>query len=392
MKKWFFVFLICCLAYSCSKSGALSIKKKLPASSQKKFERIHIKKFFSVDLTMGGACIPFSQGILIIESLDDGGNRYILKYVDPKGELKKERLIKRSEGPDSINVISELFTQGDKIFLFDNNTYLKMINPYDLNINTVQRLSNKIKGYFTKFVFGLNTQTDIECFDNQTITSFEGNNPDNLNYYIVYYKGDFNQFRIINEVKRELLESWENQRKSAGKECFLDYDNLTKSQRNLAVDWKNSMVYFLADYEKPGISMIDFKGRLLTNIFLGIESIDFPVDKSKIDVWNRWALAGIPPMFKKKYKCMTHEKNPVLRDIDILGDCLLVTTGKRNWDTFENEVLAYRLPALNYLGAFFIPTGDWPSKKFGRFLVTKRIIEKDDNFTFQFNCYEMEIR
>jgi len=388
------VFLICLLFYACSKPGAPVIEKKLPAPSHNKFDKISIKKVFSIDLARGGICIPTPQGVLILEALSSDGNRSALKSFNLEGELEKEKIIKREEGPDGINIMTECFTVDDKILFIDNNTYLKIIDPYDLGIKTIEKLSNKIDGYFTKFVFGVSSGTDYEYFNNQTITTFEVNNgaDNNLNYFIVSYYGNFDRFRIICEARRKFLKTWEISRKSRGKELFLDYDNLMKLRRNIAVDWKNSFVYFLTDCEKPVISRLDFNGKHLTDIFLAFDSKKFAADKNKIAAWYRWALGDSTKIPLKKYKCIYPENSLAIIDINVLGNWLLVTTGKRNWDTFENEVLVYRLSDLSFLGTFFIPSGDWPSYKFGRFFVTKRIIEKDDDFFCRLNCYEMWIK
>jgi len=389
MKRMFFIFLLCSLFYACSKADDLLIKK-LPTPFHKKFEKINIKKIFSINFIGGGNCIPFSQGILAYESLDNEGKRLNLKYFDLQGKLKKEVPASRGQGPTDIGVISLWLLQDDKILFIDKNSYLKMINPLDLKITTIEKISNKIEDYFNKFVFALNSSTDIEYFNGQTITSFEKYNFNTLNYYIVSYDGNFNRFKIIHEVKKELPKSWIKTRKSERKVLFSDYNNLIILQRNLAVDWKNGFIYFFSDCEKPEISRIDFRGKQLTKIILDIDSKNFFVDKKKIDIWYRWAIFDVPRMFKTKYKAIYSEKTPVLRDIDILGEWLLVTTGKRNWDTFENEVLVYKLSDLSFLGSFFIPTGDWPSMKFGKHFVTKRIIEKDDDFFWQCNCYCIE--
>ncbi|MGE5342000.1 MAG: hypothetical protein ACM3SY_11035 [Candidatus Omnitrophota bacterium] len=389
MKKILIILLTCLFLWNCSKTDD-GVIKKLPKPFPKKFEKISVKKIFSTDITLGGFCVPFSKGVILYEALDSQGNYIKLKSFDTNGQLRKESDIKRDEGPNGIFDLNRCLSQGDRLLFIDHNTYLKEINPYDLSIRTLEKISNKVDGYHTKFVFGTHTRADINFNSNKTITSFEANNYFNLDYYIVSYTGNFDQFKVIHEVKKKDLKTWSDALKNKNV-CFLDYNNWARSPRKQAVDWKNGFIYFFADSEKPEISRIDMNGNNLTTIRLKIDSKNFKMDREKIDVWYGWAIGGMPKMpgIKRKYSRVYPKTAPVLRDIDIFGDWLLITTGKRNWDTFENEVLVYRLPSLSYEGSFFIPTGDWPTDKYGNYFVTKRIIEKDDDYITQCNCYQL---
>ncbi|MGE5342002.1 MAG: hypothetical protein ACM3SY_11045 [Candidatus Omnitrophota bacterium] len=388
-KKISVILLTCLCLWTCSKTND-GVIKTLPKPFPKKFEKISVKKIFSTDIILGGFCVPFSDGIFLYEVLDNQGTYIKLKSFDMNGQLRKESDIKRNEGPDGIFSMNHCFSQGDRLMFIDHNTYLKEINPYDLSIRTLEKISNKIDEYHTKFIFGRDTNADIDFNNNKTITSFETTDYFSLDYYIVSYKGNFEQLKVIHKVKKKMLKTWAAGFKN-NYEHFIDYNNWARSPRNQAVDWKNGFIYFFADSEKPEISRINMKGNNLTTIRLGINSKNFKMDREKIDVWYGWAIGGMPkiPGIKRKYSRVYSETAPVLRDVDIFGDWLLITTGKRNWDTFENEVLVYRLPDLSYEGSFFIPTGDWPTDKYGNYFVTKRIIEKNDDYFTQYNCYQL---
>ncbi|MGE5341998.1 MAG: hypothetical protein ACM3SY_11025 [Candidatus Omnitrophota bacterium] len=388
MRRILIILLACLFLWTCSKTYD-GVIKKLPRPVPKSFEKIAVKKIFSAEIIIGGTCIPFSKGVILYEVLDNQGIYGKLKSFDTKGQLRKESDIKRDEGPNGMYDMNGWFSQGDRLLFIDHNTYLREIDPYDLSIRTLEKISNKIPGYHTKFVF-YHTEPEMDYYKNKTITSFSSNNWINLDYYIISYTGNFDQFKVIHKVKKKMLKTWADTLKNKN-ESFLDYNNAARAKRNQAVDWKNGFIYFFADCEKPEISRIDMNGNNLTTIRLGIDSKNFKMDKKKIDVWYGWAIGGMPkvPGIKRKYSRVYPKTAPVLRDIAIFEDWLLITTGKRNWDTFENEVLVYRLPSLSYEGSFFIPTGDWPTDKFGNYFATKRIIEKDDDYVTQLACYEL---
>lgn len=390
------LFFLSVLFQTCAKKDTTVVKKlPIPSRPYPTFDKIKVKKIFSLDM-FPGVCIPFSNGIIQFESQDNSGKTHVLHWFNKKGELIKERIVKRAQGPTDIDYMVKCFTQDEKILFIDNNIYLKEINPSDLSVRTLEKITNKIDNYYTKYKWQAYTESDIECFNGQTITSFETPDYEKFNYYIVSYSGNFDRFKLIRDVERKTPEYRIRELKSGGKESFLDYDYFIKRHRHLAVDWKNRYVFYIPDCDKPRIVRMDFNGNHLTTIDLGINSDDFFSNKEKIDVWYRWASfdADMPAWLKKLPEStkIYSKLCPVLRGITVFGDFLLVTTGKRNWETFENEVLVYRLPNLSFEGSFFIPTGDWETAKYGKYFTTKRIIEKDDDFYIRNDCYEMELK
>lgn len=387
-KKYFLIPVLCLLVYSYCGDSTSEIKIDEP--SNKIFKNISINKTFSLNQVGGGVCIPFSKGFVVYEVL---GGRHFLNYYDIDGNFRKNAELNFGQGPNDIFSMTFWFLQDDNIMFVDNNTYLKTIDPINLKIETIQKISNKIKNYQNSFVFVRRDQPDVEYSNGHTITSFAANTFRNDDFYIVSYTGVFDNFKILHKVHRV-------QRFGSGmidinkpNELVHDYRSLIVGAKNLAVDWKNGFVYFIQYHDKPEIFRIDFNGGDLTNIKLAINSSDFFTDRDKINSWYQWAVDDTPRRFKtgKKHIYKYPETSPVLRDIAIIGEWLLVISGKRNWETYENKVFVYRLSDLQFSGTFYIPTGDWASSVFGNHLVTKRIIEKDGDYLFELNCYRIEV-
>ena len=394
MKKIGLILLLFCFQFACTEAEKTAVINKLPKPSYTKiFDKINVKKIFSYDHMLGGSCLPFSKGFMVFDALDSNCNHLKLKYYDLSGKLKKERELTPGQGPNDVMSMTFAFRQNDRLLFIDKNTYLKTIDPVDLGVSTVVKLDNIIAGYRSKFIFAQSSLTDIEYSNGRTITSFNNINPMKLDYFIISYDGDFNNLKILHEVKRKPPKGFQ-ERILNTREFFYDYTMHTFFPRNFTVDWKNGHIYFMVNCEDAEISRIDMEGKQLTHIELGINGNDFFMDKSKMDVWYEWASGGISNRLKvgKKNHYVYPETAPVLRDINIIGDWLLVTSGQRNWEIFENKVFVYQLPDLRFLGSFYIPTGDWSSGLFGDVLVAKRIIKKDDDLLMRSNCYRIEIK
>jgi hypothetical protein len=394
MKKIGLILLLSCFQFACTEAEKTAVIKKLPKPSYTKvFNKIKVKKIFSYDHMLGGSCLPFSKGFMVFDALDSNCNHLKLKYYDLSGKLKKERELTAGQGPNDVLNMTFEFRQNDRLLFIDKNTYIKTIDPVDLSVSTVVKLDNIIDGYRSKFIFAQSSLTDIEYSNGRTITSFNNINPMKLDYFIISYDGDFNNLKILHEVKRKPPKGFQ-ERTFNTREFFYDYTMLTFFQRNFTVDWKNGHIYFMVNCEDAEISRIDMEGKQLTRIELGINGSDFFMDKNKMDLWYEWASGGISNQLKfgKKNNYVYPKTAPVLRDINIIGDWLLVTSGQRNWETFENKVFVYQLPALQFLGSFYIPTGDWPSGLFGDVLASKRIIKKDDDLFIRSNCYRIEVK
>lgn len=393
MNKIGLILLLSCFLFACTEAEKTAVINKLPKPSNTKvFDKIKVKKIFSYDCMHGGSCIPISKGFMVVDAIEPYCKNFKLKFYDLSGQLKKERDLTPGQGPTDVMDITTEFLQDDRLLIIDNNTYLKTINPVDLGVSTIVKLDNKIDGYRSKFIFAQSSDTDIEYHNGRTITSFNNTNPLRLDYFIVSYDGDFNNFKTLHEVKRKPPQDFQ-ERIFSRKELFFDYTNHTFFSRNLTVDWKNGHIYFMVNCEDAEIHRIDMEGKHLTRIELGIDNNNFFIDKSKLEVYYEWASGGIFNNLRdgRKYHFIYPKTAPVLRDINIIGDWLLVTSGKRNWDTFENKVFVYQLPDLQFLGSFYIPTGDWQSNLFGDVLVAKRIIKKDDDFWMHCNCYRIEV-
>lgn len=386
--------MLFCFQFACTEAEKTAVIKKLPKPSYTKgFDKIKVKKIFSYDHMIGGSCLPFSKGFMVFDALDSNCNHLKLKYYDLSGKLKKERELTPGQGPNDVISMTFEFRQNDRLLFIDKNTYLKTIDPVGLSISTVVKLDNIIDGYRSKFIFAQSSLTDIEYSNGRTITSFNNINPMKLDYFIISYDGDFKNLKILHEVKRKPPKVFQ-ERTFNTREFFYDYTRQTFFSRNFTVDWKNGHIYFMVNCEDAEISRIDMEGKQLTRIELGINGNDFFMDKSKMDLWYEWASGGISNRLKfgRKNNYVYPKTAPVLRDINIIGDWLLVTSGQRNWETFENKVFVYQLPDLQFLGSFYIPTGDWSSCLFGDVLVAKRIIKKDDDLLMRSNCYRIEVK
>jgi hypothetical protein len=67
--------------------------------------------------------------------------------------------------------------------------------------------------------------------------------------------------------------------------------------------------------------------------------------------------------------------------IKVIGDRLIIITGKRDWEKQENEALVYRLPSLEYEGSFAIPYPNLLTTRwYGDFYVTEKLIKRNDDF------------
>lgn len=386
--------MLFCFQFACTEAEKTAVIKKLPKPSYTKdFDKIKVKKIFSYDHMIGGSCLPFSKGFMVFDALDSNCNHLKLKYYDLRGKLKKERELNTGQGPNDVISMTFEFRQNDRLLFIDKNTYLKTIDPVDLGVSTVVKLDNIIDGYRSKFIFAQSSLTDIEYSNGRTITSFNNINPMKLDYFIISYDGDFKNLKILHEVKRKPPKGFQ-ERTFNTREFFYDYTRQTFFSRNFTVDWKNGHIYFMVNCEDAEISRIDMEGKQLTRIELGINGNDFFMDKSKMDLWYEWASGGISNRLKlgRKNNYVYPKNAPVLRDINIIGDWLLVTSGQRNWETFENKVFVYQLPDLQFLGSFYIPTGDWSSCLFVDVLVAKRIIKKDDDLLMRSNCYRIEVK
>lgn len=394
MKKIACILLLFCLQFACTDAEKTAVINKLPKPLDKEiFDKIKVKKIFSYDHMLGGTCLPFSRGFMVFDCIDSNCTQFKLKYYDLNGELKKERDLTFGQGPTDIYSLTKSFRQNDRLLFIDKNTYLKTIDPVTLGISTVVKMDNIIEGYRSKFIFAQSSSTDIEYKNGQTITSFNNIDPMKLDYFIVSYVGDFNNLQILHEVKRKPPKGF-RERISNSRVFFYDYTWYAFFPRNFTVDWKNGHIYFMVNCEDAEISRIDMHGKQLTRIELGIDGNNFCMNKSKMDVLYKWARGGISNRLKadRKNHYVYPKTAPVLRDINIIDDWLLVTSGQRNWETFENKVFVYQLPDLRFLGSFYIPTGDWSSDLFGDVLVAKRIIENDDDFLMRSNCYRIEVK
>lgn len=374
--------------------------QKLPVGERNKFKVFDYEKIFSIDL-YGRWCLPCPNGIVCSELMDRSNREYRFSLYDYSGALIKERKLLAGQGPTEIqggNLDTVWLSSSGKIFCLDVGDYLKTIDPETLEIETIAKLSNVVKGYGSRYTTGRISGSLLEEKDGRVVTTFESSGfPEDFTYYLVSCTNTFQNLSVIATERKEKPPSWikreESRRKGGQLESFVDYYERLRLERIFSVDWKRDMVYLITDIEKPEITRVDLKSKQKVKYQIDINIENFAVEREEFDLYNEYAASETPEILKQRIKSILYIPShaPALMGTMVVGDRLLLITGNRNWKKGENETLVYRLPSLEYEGSFLIPFSNGQNIKWADpYYITVNRVQKDDDYFWRYTIYKIK--
>lgn len=374
--------------------------QKLPVGERNKLDAFDFEKIFSIDL-YGRWCLPCPNGIVCSEILDRNNREYRFSLYDYSGALIKERKLLAGQGPNEIqggNLDTVWLSSSGKIFCLDVGDYLKTIDPETLEIETIAKLSNVVKGYGSRYTTGHISGSLLEEKDGRVVTTFESSGfPEDFTYYLVSCTNTFQNLSVIATERKEKPPSWkkreESRRKGGQLESFVDYYERLRLERIFSVDWKRDMIYLIPDIEKPEITRVDLKSKQKVKYQIDINIENFAVEREEFDLYNEYAASETPEILKQRIKSTLYipPHAPALMGTMVVGDRLLLITGNRNWKKGENETLVYRLPSLEYEGSFPIPFSNGQNIKWiAPFYITVNRVQKDDDYFWRYTIYQIK--
>jgi len=374
--------------------------QKLPVEKRNEFDAFDFAKIFQIDL-YGRWCLPCPNGIVCSENLDRNNREYRFSLYDYSGALIKERKLLAGQGPNEIqggNLDTVWLSSSGKIFCLDIGDYLKTIDPETLEIETIAKLSNVVKGYGSRYTTGNISGSFLEEKDGRVVTTFESSGfPEDFTYYLVSCTNTFQNLSVIATERKEKPPSWkkreESRRKGGQLESFVDYYERLRLVRIFSVDWKRDMIYLIPDIEKPEITRVDLKSKQKVKYQIDINIENFAVEREEFDLYNEYATSETPEILKQRIKSTLYIPShaPALMGTMVVGDRLLLVTGNRNWKKGENETLVYRLPSLEYEGSFLIPFSNCQYIKWiAPFYITVNRVQKDDDYFWRYTIYQIK--
>ena len=358
-------------------------------------------KIFRIEL-YGRWCLPCQQGILCSELTDRTNRAYRFSLYDYSGALIRTREVLAGQGPTEIQIgtlETVWLSPTGKIFCLDGD-YLKSIDPENLKIETIVKLSNVVHGYGSRFDLGRISGSSLEEKDGQLVTTFESSGfPDDFTYYLVHCSETFQNLSVIASAKKEKPLSWkkmeESRQKGGPLETFVDYYGRLRLLRSFAVDWKRDMAYLIPDIEKPEIERIDLKTKRKTRFPIDIDVKEFTIEREEFDSFYEYALGETSELLKQRIKhtLFIPPHAPALMAAMVVEDRLLLITGNRNWKSGENEALVYRLPEMQYQGSFFVPYSNVQNMKWAApYYISDDCVQKGDDYLFRFTIYQIKPR
>ncbi len=387
-----FSFIINCKDNSISSIIQLSMEKGV------EFKNLKFEKIFDFIHYKPKWCVPFQDRVICKVAVDMNESSYIFFIYDYNKRLIKEKKIKGGIAPDETAAsLSSMIISAEenKIIYVDANDYIKSLDINTLEIQTIGKVSNIVKGYRSKFRIGgwgspeRNGKTVITTFES---SSFE----EDFEYYFVKFNNLFKDFRIIYKSKKPKLINVE---KGLKKRIIfkIDYYAFLKKSPLFTVDWKRNFIYYIPDIERPFLEALDFRGKNRKRFELvGIDSKKFKIEKRTLDLYYDY-LESIPDPFKELVQEIRvyPPQPPPLQGIKVIGDWLLIITGKRDWQKGENEAIVYRLPSFKYEGSFFIPFPNNFLKPIfwinDHYLKTD-LVEVDEGYYFNTTVYRVNIK
>lgn len=370
-------------------------ERVLSVEEGKVFAGISITKIWEKEL-YGRLVMALPQGVFCDEIQDMMGREHKFQLFNYTGRLVKERSMVSGQGPDEVTVVTKNNTwlsSTGQIMVEDNN-YLKTIDPESFKVRTLAKFANVIKGFGGKFTFGRDTVTTFEEKGNRTVTTLESTGfYENLTYYIGTYRNLLEDFSIIRKVKMPKPLAWVKLEERK-RESYTDYYGLLRIHRIFTVDWARNVVYFIPDIEKPELGFVNIATRTGGHYLIDMDPSMFSVDRRELEFYGEYADGQTDPLIKAYYKNVLYmpPHAPALMGIKVVGDRLIIITGKRDWEKQENEALVYRLPSLEYEGSFSIPYPNLVTIRwYGDFYVTEKLIKRNGDFFYHWEIYKIRI-
>src|SRR4030043_1631083 len=341
------------LAFSCGRQAEI---QTLEVEQGKTFAALSFKKVFQIDL-YGGWCLALPQGFICSELLDRSFKESQLRLYDESGKLIKERRLAHGDGRDEIKVwnFNNVWLSSSGKILTEDNNYLKSLDPETLEIETICKLSNVIKGYGGKYTLGWHSSTSVEENDGRVAASLESSAfYEDWPYYIVTCDAGFKNLSVLAKAQKPKPLVWaklEERKKSNGKgESITDYYHLSRMTRMLSADWQRQVIYFFSDIDQPVIESVSFDGKIRKKYMIDMKNDNFPVEREEFDFYHEYAASETDPRIKGRFTETLYipPHAPALMGLKVSGDRLFVITGNRNWKKRENEALVYGLPSLKY--------------------------------------------
>jgi len=392
-ERTFLVFFLPTLLFlSC---GQRPKESTLAVEEGKIFGGVRLEKVWEKEL-YGRLVMALPQGVFCDEIQDMMGREHKFQLFDYTGRLIKERSMVSGQGPDEVTVVTKdntWLSSTGQIMVEDDN-YLKTIDPESLKVRTLAKFANMIKGFGGKFIFGRHTGTTFEEKGNRTVTTLESTGfYENLTYYIGTYRNLLEDFSLIQKVKmpKPLTRVKLEERK---RESYTDYYGLLRIHRIFTVDWARNTVYFIPDIEKPELGFVNIDTRAGGRYLIDMDPGTFSVARGELEFYGEYANGQTDAQIKAYYKNVLYvpPHAPALMGIKVVGDRLIIITGKRDWEKQENEALVYRLPSLEYEGSFAIPYPNMLTTRwYGDFYVTEKLIKRDGDFFYYWEIYRIRI-
>jgi len=379
------------------KCGGKAEVRKLQVQPDRKFNKLKFEMVFERTLLWGKWCVPFSQGIICNQVMDTSYRRQRFLVYNFQGNLAQKKEYQGGQGPHELRatVLDWIWKiQDGKILVLDIRDYLKTINPQNFRVDTINRLDNLIKGYRGKFILASTGFGDpLAMKGDKGIALLESTGfYQDYTHYIAKFNGFFKDFKVVGKYTRN--PPWTGKILRKKKISYIDFYWTLRLRGIYAVDWKREMVYYIPEIEKPNLYRISFDGKKRSKYFIPLNYKNFSVDKRLIEKFCEWNLEETPDFLKKKlrFRCYMPKNAPPLQDIKILGNWLLIITGKRNWKRGENWTLVYKLPELKFKGTLYLPfPGAFPGTKWwDGFYITRDIVEQEDEYKMKFVIYRLD--
>ena len=367
----------------------------LSVEEGKIFRGVQIEKIWEKEL-YGRLVLALPQGVFCDEIQDVMGREHKFQFFDYGGRLIREKSLLAGQGPEEVTVVTTantwLSSAGD--IMVEDNDYLKRIDPETFEVRTLAKFVNVVKGFGSRFIFGRHTLTSFEEHGDRTVTTFESAGfYENMTCYIASYKGLLEDFSIIQEFKLPRPLTWV--KLAEGKrESYTDYYHLLRIRRIFAVDWTRDVVYFIPDIEKPEIGFVHMGTRARGRALVEVNPGTFGVDRKELEFYHEYVRGQTDPRLKSYYKDILYvpPNAPALMGLKVVGDRLIITTGKRDWARQENEALVYRLPSLDYEGSFPLPYPNLQTTRWdGDFYIIEKLVKRDDDFFYFWEIYRIRL-
>jgi len=366
----------------------------------KTFNGFQLTKIWEKDL-YGRWCLPCPNGIVCGELADRSNREYLFYLYDYSGTLIKKRRLLAGQGPDEIQgggLDSVWVSPDGKISIMDVGGYVKEMDPQTLEIRTFLKLSNVIPGYESRFAEGRISGTSLEERDGRIVTTFESTGfYVDFTYYLASMTSDFRDFKIVATEQKEKPLTWErleeSKRKGQAKlENLVDYYGQWRIYRIFSVDWKRSVVYLIPDIEKPEIESINLGSKQKQRFSIDIDLNEFTIEREEFDSFFEYATSETSEILKQRMKSILYipPHAPALMQSMIVGDHLLLVTGKRNWKKGENETLVYHLPELRYEGSFDLPYSNTQKTKWCEpYYINVDRVKKEEDYSWRYEIFKL---